>query len=225
MSISKIESKIKLLEEKLKEIDTTITDSIERNEYKVELQKEIKKLTRTKNNSEQLQLEQQELESLKTEFLIYEQEPNKKQYTQQLLEISLTTEQKNPKENKDNIPKQMPSDWDVPVISNHEDWTDDSDNSATSENLIKFPKKPTTHLIYLSKRAIWISCVFAIFNFIFPYIYTRRWKPFFILITALVSTTIFISDESTLVAAPWISAIDNGIAIGKSKSKVKHKLS
>ncbi len=38
MSIAKIENKIELLEIKLKEINITITDSIERNEYKIELQ-------------------------------------------------------------------------------------------------------------------------------------------------------------------------------------------
>ncbi len=69
MSISKIENKIELLEIELKEIDTTITDSIERNEYKIELQKQIKKLKRTKSQIEQQGKEKQELESLKLEFI------------------------------------------------------------------------------------------------------------------------------------------------------------
>ena len=48
MSISNIENNIELLEHELQEINTTISDSIERNEYKIELQKKIKKLNQTK---------------------------------------------------------------------------------------------------------------------------------------------------------------------------------
>ena len=69
MSVVKIEQDLKLLEEKLEAINTTITDPIERNEYKKEIEKKIKKLNRTKNSLEQLDKEQQELESLRLEFI------------------------------------------------------------------------------------------------------------------------------------------------------------
>ena len=68
MSVVKIELDLKLLEEKLEAINTTITDPIERNEYKKEIEKKIKKLNRNKNSLEQLDKERQELESLKLEF-------------------------------------------------------------------------------------------------------------------------------------------------------------
>ena len=68
MSVVKIEQDIKLLENKLKEIDITISDPIGRNEYQKELKKKIKKLKRTKSQIEQQEKEQQELESLKLEF-------------------------------------------------------------------------------------------------------------------------------------------------------------
>lgn len=231
---SKIENKIKLLEEKLQEIDTSISDPIERNERKIELQKQIKKLTRTKNNFEKLQQEQHELESLKTDFLItHEQETNKQQDSQHLQEQNSAAEKIKSEVEQDNINNQVTNNWDLPVNKSSEDWTNDShtlvsDGSNFLENSRELPKNvnnpQTTHLIYLSKRTIWISSIFALFGFIFPYIYTRRWKPLCILFTAMVSAAIFISDESTLVAAPWISAIDNGIAISKSKSKVKLKI-
>ncbi|MGF1590217.1 MAG: hypothetical protein ACFCU7_13410 [Pleurocapsa sp.] len=231
MSLSKIENKIELLENKLKEIDTTITDSIERNEYKIELQKQVKKLKRTKSNLEQLHQEQQELESLRYEVsIVYEKSENKQQISQQLPEKILEADKTEAKKIEARVIEQTQSDWDLPIIQSSDDWTNDyatlvPNSSAFSKNSTKLPKNKTNHLIFLSEKAILVSSIFAIFGFIFPYIYTRRWKPLCILITALVSTTIFISDESTLIAAPWISAIDNGIAISKSKNKVKHKLS
>ncbi len=71
MLILKIEQDLELLENKLKEIDTTISDPIERNEYQKELKKKIKKLKRTKSQIEQQEKQQQELESLKLEFIFY----------------------------------------------------------------------------------------------------------------------------------------------------------
>ena len=70
MSVAKIERDIKLLETKLRELDTTIADPIERNELKRELEKKIKKLQRTKTQIENLEREQQELESLKSDLLL-----------------------------------------------------------------------------------------------------------------------------------------------------------
>ena len=69
MSVVKIERDIKTLKNELEEIDTTISDPIERNEYRKELEKKLKKLQRTKVQTEQLEKEQQELESLKSEFI------------------------------------------------------------------------------------------------------------------------------------------------------------
>ena len=69
MSFVKIERDIKTLKNEIEEINTTISDPIERNEYRKELEKKLKKLQRTKVQTEQLEKEQQELESLKSEFL------------------------------------------------------------------------------------------------------------------------------------------------------------
>ena len=69
MSVFKIEQDIKLLEEKLEEINTTILNPIERNEYEKELNRKLKKLKRAKTQIEQQEIEQQELESLKLEFI------------------------------------------------------------------------------------------------------------------------------------------------------------
>ena len=77
MSVIKIEQDIKLLENKLKEIDVTITDPIECNEQKKEIKKKISKLKRTKSQIEQLEKEQLELESLKSDFIANSEELNK----------------------------------------------------------------------------------------------------------------------------------------------------
>ena len=69
MPVAKIEQDIKRLESELEEIDTTISDPIERNEHRKELEKKLKRLQRTKAQTEQLEKEQQELESLKSEFI------------------------------------------------------------------------------------------------------------------------------------------------------------
>lgn len=75
MSVAKIERDIKLLQTKLKELDTTTADPIERNEYKKELEKKLKKLQRTKFQTEQLERERQEIESLKSEFTFNGEQP------------------------------------------------------------------------------------------------------------------------------------------------------
>ena len=62
MSVAKIKQDIKLLEKKLEEIDSSVCDPIERNEYKKEIERKIKRLNQTKNSLEQLHKEQQELE-------------------------------------------------------------------------------------------------------------------------------------------------------------------
>lgn len=51
MSVAKIKRDIKLIENKLIELDTTIADPIERNEQKKELEKKIKRLRRTKSQT------------------------------------------------------------------------------------------------------------------------------------------------------------------------------
>ena len=100
MSVSKIEQDIKLLENKLKEVDTTITDLIKRNEYQKELQRKIKKLERTKNSLEQLNREQQSLNSLKYDFYLNDNESTDKQkYTiDKQAEIILSSENNQPLE-------------------------------------------------------------------------------------------------------------------------------
>ena len=77
MSFVKIERDIKTLKNELEEIDTTISDPIERNEYRKELEKKLKKLQRTKVQTEQLEKEQQELESLKYKFISSSEESSK----------------------------------------------------------------------------------------------------------------------------------------------------
>ena len=79
MSISKITRDIESLEQELKEIDVTISDSIERIEYKKQLERKIRKLKRSKSQIEQLEKEQQELKSLKSEFLLNNNETVDKQ--------------------------------------------------------------------------------------------------------------------------------------------------
>ena len=70
MSVIKIEKDFKSLESELKEIGATITDPIERNERKKDLNKKISKLKRTKDQIEKLELERQELESLKSDLIV-----------------------------------------------------------------------------------------------------------------------------------------------------------
>lgn len=74
MSVAKIERDIKLIENKLIELDATVADPIERNEQRKELEKKIKKLRRTKSQTEQLERERQEIESLKSEFTSNDEE-------------------------------------------------------------------------------------------------------------------------------------------------------
>lgn len=70
MSVAKIEQDIKLLEEKIEEINITVIDPIERNEYEKRLERKLKKLKRIKDQIEQQEIEQQELVSLKSEFIL-----------------------------------------------------------------------------------------------------------------------------------------------------------
>ena len=70
MSAAKIEKEIKLLEKELAELNNNVSDPIERNEYKKEIQRKLKKLNRTKRQIQQQEIEQQELESLKLEFIL-----------------------------------------------------------------------------------------------------------------------------------------------------------
>lgn len=75
MSIAKINKNIESLEKQLEEIETNIFDPIERLEHKKQLERKIKKLQRTKSQIEQLEKEQRELESLKLEFILNDNEP------------------------------------------------------------------------------------------------------------------------------------------------------
>jgi hypothetical protein len=148
-------------------------------------------------------------------------------------QIILEADQTEVKKYEDSVIEQTSSDWNLPTTKVSDNWTNDSstlvsDSSISSEKLADLPKKvkifQTTRLIYLSKRSVWISTIFALLSFIFPYIYTKRWKPFCILFTLVISGALIFEEEALLIA-PWISAIDNGVAISKSKNKVKHKLS
>ncbi|BAZ43686.1 hypothetical protein NIES4102_06870 [Chondrocystis sp. NIES-4102] len=209
MSILKLENKLKLLTAELETIDTAISDPIERNEHKKLLQKQIKKLNQTKDNLVKLQQEEAELESLRTDFIVAQQPDIIPESPQQIQseQVSYTTNDEY---------------WDeqsCPTIA------DDSDSLLAAEEAPeKIIKPQQNHFVYLSKREIWISCVFAIFSFIFPYIYTRRWKPLFILLMVMISISILTSKSSSLIAAPWLSAIDNGTAIAQAKKKIKLKL-
>jgi hypothetical protein len=70
MSSSKLKRDIQVLEKQLEKIDINISDPIERIEQKKQLEREIRKLERSKSQIEQLKQEQQELESLKSEFTL-----------------------------------------------------------------------------------------------------------------------------------------------------------
>ena len=70
MPVAKIEKDIKVFEAKLAEINANVCDPIERNEQIKEIDKKLKKLKRTKSQTEQLVREQQELESLKSDFIL-----------------------------------------------------------------------------------------------------------------------------------------------------------
>lgn len=68
MSVLKIKRDIQLLEQQLEKLEANISDPIECIEQKKQLEREIRKLERSKSQIEQLEQEQQELESLKSEF-------------------------------------------------------------------------------------------------------------------------------------------------------------
>ena len=222
MSVAKIEQDIQLIEEELEKIELTIEDPIERNEYKKELQRKIKKLNRTKDSFKQLQKEQEELESLKYEVSI----ANEKDEVTVVKEATTVSDRSNITQDEDILSDR------VSVDNSGDDWEECS--NAPTELTKDLEEAAQIHVNansseishdYLSKRKIWISTVFALLGFIFPYIYTRRWKPFCILIAAIVSGMLIFEQEEILSIAPWISAIDNGIAINKSKNKLKQELS
>ena len=107
MSIVKIERDIQLIEEELEKINITISDPIERNEYKKELQRKIKRLNRAKHQIEQ-EINRQQLESHESKFrsnsdlsidlkepeisLERQIEIEKEELTSAILDQSLTTE-------------------------------------------------------------------------------------------------------------------------------------
>lgn len=74
MSALKIKRDIELLKQQLNELEANISDPIERIEQKKQLEREIKKLERSKSQIEQLEREQQELESLKSDFALNNKE-------------------------------------------------------------------------------------------------------------------------------------------------------
>ena len=224
MSVAKIEQDIQLIEEKLEKIDLTIEDPIERNEYKKELQRKIKKLNRTKDSFKQLQKEQEELESLKYEVSI----ANEKDEETVVKKATTVNNFSNTTQDEDILSDR------VSVDNSGDDWEECATTTPPTELTKDLEEAAQIYVNanssqishdYLSRREIWISTVFAIFGFIFPYIYTRRWKPFCILIAAIVSGMLIFEQEEILSIAPWISAIDNGIAINKSKNKLKQELS
>ena len=205
MSVAKIEQDIQLIEEELEKIDLTIEDPIERNEYKKELQRKIKKLNRTKDSFIQLQQEQQELESLKYEVSTVKEESITFSDRSNYIEYEKSNDDRNEE---------------YAAISQSTELAEDLKDAQSIQ-----PNENSSEIShnYLSKRKIWISTVFALLGFIFPYIYTRRWKPFCILIAAIVSGMFILEEGEALFIAPWISAIDNGIAINKSKNKLQQK--
>lgn len=254
MSVFKIEQDIKLLEEKLEEVNITVADPIERNEYKKELQRKIKKLNRTKNSLELLHKEQQDLESLKLQVSTkkekHENESSVKRDREIINKPQLKTNNneitadkqsendwqasriKNSDDWENDVDRPIESDWDTPSNVSFNSWHDDSykgtsvvDLENTTQMQTGRSISQTSHQIYLSKREVWISTVFALLSFIIPYIYTRRWKPFCIVFILLIFFDFILVAEGIFVAASFISAIDNGIAINKSKSKLKTKSS
>lgn len=220
MSVAKIEQDIQLIEEELEKIDLTIEDPIERNEYKKELQRKIKKLNRTKDSFKQLQKEQEELESLKYEVSI----ANEKDEETVVKEATTVNNFSNTTQDEDILSER------VSIDKSDDDWEECSnapteltkDLEEAAQIYVNANSSQISH-DYLSRREIWISTVFAIFGFIFPYIYTRRWKPFCKLIVVMVFSMLIFEQEEILSIAPWISAIDNGIAINKSKNKLQQK--
>jgi hypothetical protein len=91
MSSSKLKRDIQLLEKQLEEIDINISDPIERIEQKKQLEREIKKLERSKSQIEQLEQEQQELESLKSEFTLNSKELVDERESKQDKQVEHTT--------------------------------------------------------------------------------------------------------------------------------------
>ncbi|BAZ43688.1 hypothetical protein NIES4102_06890 [Chondrocystis sp. NIES-4102] len=117
MSVLKIARDIKLLEKQLKEIETQVSDPIERLEHKKLLEKKIKKLERLKSQQEEYERQQQELEELKSEF-----SPDNSNSVEHLQEISTSVNNKINSQPQHNLNQQFNS-------------TVNSDNKITSKHL------------------------------------------------------------------------------------------
>jgi hypothetical protein len=129
MSSSKLKRDIQVLEKQLEKIDINISDPIERIEQKKQLEREIKKLERSKSQIEQLEQEQQELESLKSEFTLNSNElvderkstqDKKVEHTASVVDISM------PVESEINLSKQIEDNRNSQVINtNHSEKNSD----------------------------------------------------------------------------------------------------
>lgn len=135
MSISKIKRDIELLKQRLIEIETEILDPIERNEYKQELQRKIKKLNRSQNSLEQLEREQQELKSLKSEFSLNNNESvdqKKSEPDKPVEHASSTTNNSITVESKIEVSENIEDVWDSQV-QNTDSWKKNSDTNLYVE--------------------------------------------------------------------------------------------
>ncbi|BAZ43689.1 serine/threonine protein kinase [Chondrocystis sp. NIES-4102] len=117
MSVLKIAKELKLLEKQLREIETQVSDPIERLEHKKLLEKKIKKLERLKSQQEEYERQQQELEELKSEF-----SPDNSNSVEHLQEISTSVNNKINSQPQHNLNQQFNS-------------TVNSDNKITSKHL------------------------------------------------------------------------------------------
>lgn len=165
MSSAKIEQDIQILEDKLAEVNTSISDPIERNESKKELQKKIKKLNKTKKNLEQLQKEQQELELLKHEVFTDLQRDGEQNISEQS-KVVFSGDRSNVVENGCDISS---NEWISEKNRSKKSKRDFSDrvedNFETNVKDIEYSKKsldvvPSTTLFYNSKKlsVFWIFC-------------------------------------------------------------------
>jgi hypothetical protein len=132
MSISKLKRDIQLLEKQLEEVAINISDPIERIEQKKQLEREIRKLERSRSQIEQLEQEQQELESLKSDFALNnhelvderEVEQDKQvEYTASIIDTSIVDK------SKINLSKQI-EDTRNSQVSNTDSRKENSDTST-----------------------------------------------------------------------------------------------
>lgn len=129
MSSSKLKKDIQVLEKQLEKIDINISDPIERIEQKKQLEREIRKLERSKSQIEQLEQEQQELESLKSEFTLNSNElvderkstqDKQVEHTASVVDISMAVE------SEINLSKQIEDNQNSQVINtNHSEKNSD----------------------------------------------------------------------------------------------------